>query len=164
MNRNAFPAQEAEERRDADLREQERGERSETLEQIALRVANDMLLQHTYDQADYAEFSKIFARRLVAELDKQAEPVAWCDKARSELWWADGFPKGLPVGRHLLYLRPASTAEIEARVPDGMVLVPEAPTERMIICGTDAGPELFGPDWARRVYKAMIAAAKRDGE
>lgn len=54
----------------------------EQIKEIALRVAEDMLMQHTYDSCDYMEFSSLFATRFLAEVQKASEPVAWMYQER----------------------------------------------------------------------------------
>ncbi|HAR45624.1 MAG TPA: hypothetical protein DCS05_05465 [Nitrospiraceae bacterium] len=93
MSRNTFPAQNADERK-------------ETLEQIALRIAPEYS-----DKDGRIVLIVAYTRRLVAELDKQAEPVAW----RKDGHIFTIYPEFMKADTEPLYLRPASTAEIEAR-------------------------------------------------
>lgn len=75
-------------------------------------------------------------------------------------WYWDDCDKGFydqynPSRRRILFTRPASAADLDELVPPGWKIVPEKPTEEMIIAVSKGLAERVKPSR----YKAMLTAA-----
>ena len=130
---------------------------NESIEQLTLRVAREMLPSALWETEDAKKSSGEigeFITRCLAELARQQEPVAIIKRNEAgQIHMTNTDGGAFDVSRFVgssIYLHPAILQP--AAVPDGWKLVPVEPTEDMI----DA---MKSSAWMPGNYRAMLSAA-----
>ena len=76
------------------------------IKELALQEAKDMLLQHYYDNGDYATFSVELCTRFLAAYLAEQEPVARVRVTNAAISWSAYYPTTLPIGEYDLFTTP----------------------------------------------------------
>ena len=125
-----------------------------TLEELAVEVWNQGLPPVRATPPQVLDYT----RRLVAALDKQAEPVAWQHRFDfAKVWTYCGDVRPEPskgFEERPLFLHASAPV-----IPDGWVLVPIEPTNKMLVAMINENGS--GPLTNTETYNAALAAAPK---